>query len=171
MQSFCCRPRSCARADVSSTASWSYNGWLKDLFGLGAPALAPCHLAKPKRSRSTPQLVSTRGELYSNIATIRCLGTMWNAEIRIRTSCSTLRFGNKNRRQRSRKIRPTRRWRTSSRFFAYFGTSVPSIGSIAAQRRTVCESQRFSFEIVICEFSRLKTREHRVGRLRSILPG
>ena len=24
----------------------SYNGWLKDLFGLGAPALAPCHLAK-----------------------------------------------------------------------------------------------------------------------------
>jgi hypothetical protein len=37
--------------------------------------------------------------------------------------CSTVRFGNKNRLQKCRKIRPTRRWRTSNRFFAYFGTS------------------------------------------------
>ena len=37
-----------------------------------------------------------------------------------------------------------------------------SIGSIAAQRRTVCESQRFSFEIVICEFSRLKNPQNTV---------
>ena len=42
-------------------------------------------LSKAKRSRSTPQLVSTRAQLYSNTATIRFLGTMSNAEIRIRT--------------------------------------------------------------------------------------
>ena len=38
----------------------------------------------------------------------------------------------------------------------------PSIGSIAAQRRAVCASQRFSFEIVICEFSRLKNPQNTV---------
>ena len=31
----------------------SYNRWLKDLFaGLGASALAPCHLAKPNTSNT-----------------------------------------------------------------------------------------------------------------------
>ena len=59
------------------------------------------------------------------------LGTTPNAKIRIRTSfeplcCSTVRFGSKNRPQRCRKMRPTRRWRTSGRFFAYFGASVVS---------------------------------------------
>ena len=36
--------------------------------------------------------------------------------------CSTVRFDNNNPPQRSRQIQSTRRWRTSSRFFAYFGT-------------------------------------------------
>ena len=42
------------------------------------------------------------------------------------------------------------------------GNVVSHEGSIAAQRRTVCESQRFSFEIVICEFSRLKNPQNTV---------
>ena len=37
--------------------------------------------------------------------------------------CTTVRFGSKNRPQRCRKMPPTRRWRASGRFFAYFGAS------------------------------------------------
>ena len=51
----------------------------------GSTCAGSVPLSKAKRSRSTPQLVSTRAELYSNTATIPFLGTMSNAEIRIRT--------------------------------------------------------------------------------------
>jgi len=51
------------------------------------------------------------------------LGTTPNAKIPIRTPlcCTSVPFGSKNHPQRCRNMRPTRRWRTSGRFFGNMG--------------------------------------------------
>ncbi len=63
----------------------SYNGGSRISSQPGSTCAGSVPLSKAKLSRSTPQLVSTKAALYSNTATIRFLGTMSNAKIRIRT--------------------------------------------------------------------------------------
>ncbi len=127
LDSVCSRPKSCARADVSSLAL-ERNRTLKDLSQLGSTCAGSVSLSKAKRSGSTPQFVAARGELCSATATIRYLGTSQSPKVAFeRMSSSTVRLGSRFAGKDLEKYDLTRRSRNSSQFFAYFGTRLEHI--------------------------------------------
>ena len=109
----------------------------RSLRGLGASALAPCHLAKHNDPDIHSSLCPQKGELCPATATMRPLGTTSRAKFAFEPTfeplmLSTVQFDSRHHPQRSRQMRPTRCCSSSDRFFAYFGTS----GRIAASRPT-----------------------------------